>query len=311
MSYSPQRVKKRKKEIIILKLMQAKDRKLRWSELVEQTGFSKRTLSKRLKDLQREGALKRIVDAETEEYPPPVYYELQKGHILEPVDILFSALSRVVEISDVEVEKGKELFNRRVLSCLVECFSRIFLYGGIFDASVAVNPSNISKGQKTAPEKAAIRAEGPAFSVIEDTQDKMSTETRKLVEKVFSFKLDFKNVSDAVREEYKLPDEAKVEGPALDTVTTLAYFLWTPEMVHVLLEFYRLEKNNLNKFEQNLQSKLLVWPVVKQQNLEKDVDSLLSWWDKIFLSNPSQFFLTLLASKYWVDFTRSLPRPKQ
>ena len=62
---------------IIQELMFAKDQKLRWSDLLEKTGLSKRALSANLKSLQEQTPpqVRRIVDAETKEYPPPVYYQ--------------------------------------------------------------------------------------------------------------------------------------------------------------------------------------------------------------------------------------------
>ena len=64
------------KQRIIKSLFNAPNFALRWGELKDETRLSSRTLSKHLKDLQSEKKIVRIVDVITEEYPPPVYYEL-------------------------------------------------------------------------------------------------------------------------------------------------------------------------------------------------------------------------------------------
>ena len=67
---------KKSEQKIIAALTFAENQKLRWSDLVAKTELSKRALSQSLKSLQKQQRIRRIVDAQTEEYPPPVYYEL-------------------------------------------------------------------------------------------------------------------------------------------------------------------------------------------------------------------------------------------
>lgn len=97
--------KEKSKATIILALSSAGGR-LRWSDLLEKTGLSKRTLSLRLKDLEeKEGLIRRVVDTETKKYPPPVYYELTKQ--LNIIDLFFADLRRLVNLTEEEVAEGK------------------------------------------------------------------------------------------------------------------------------------------------------------------------------------------------------------
>ena len=55
--------------------------KARFTELVERTGLSRSTISRNLKALEEMGYVRRIVDSESKDYPPPVWYLLtEKGH---------------------------------------------------------------------------------------------------------------------------------------------------------------------------------------------------------------------------------------
>ncbi|MCW4019965.1 MAG: winged helix-turn-helix transcriptional regulator, partial [Candidatus Bathyarchaeota archaeon] len=80
---------------ILQTLMSASNQQLRWSDLLQKTELSKRTLSLSLKDLQRKGLVKRFVDSHAKEYPPPVYYKLaiEALHMEHTQRGLFSILS--------------------------------------------------------------------------------------------------------------------------------------------------------------------------------------------------------------------------
>jgi len=67
---------KKSEKRIIEALTFAENQKLRWNDLVAKTKLSKRALSQSLKSLQKQQQIRRIVGAQTEEYPPPVYYQL-------------------------------------------------------------------------------------------------------------------------------------------------------------------------------------------------------------------------------------------
>lgn len=67
---------KKSEQKIIAALTFAENQKLRWSDLVAQTKLSKRALSQTLKCLQKQQRIRRTVDTQTDEYPPPVYYQL-------------------------------------------------------------------------------------------------------------------------------------------------------------------------------------------------------------------------------------------
>lgn len=54
---------------------------LRFTKLLEATQMSKRALSLNLKKLVEKGIVKRGLDVECTEYPPPVYYQLSKDYL--------------------------------------------------------------------------------------------------------------------------------------------------------------------------------------------------------------------------------------
>jgi len=60
--------------LIFKALSQAKFNALRWSDLLEKTGLSPRGLKETLNSLIRDEKVARFVDANSDEYPPPVYY---------------------------------------------------------------------------------------------------------------------------------------------------------------------------------------------------------------------------------------------
>ena len=69
--------KKRSERKILSELMEAPQRGLRWKELLERTKISSRTLKKRLEDLENKGIVERRADADSREYPTPIYYVLR------------------------------------------------------------------------------------------------------------------------------------------------------------------------------------------------------------------------------------------
>jgi len=54
------------------------DRTLTWSQILNETKLSKRTLSQRLKDMKQRGLLTRKMDTSPSTYPPNVHYTLTK-----------------------------------------------------------------------------------------------------------------------------------------------------------------------------------------------------------------------------------------
>lgn len=87
----------RTRSLIVVTLLKA-GRELRWSELLELTKLSPRTLSLRLDDLQRDAMVTRRVSAGSGEYPPPVSYELSQ-----------LAVDRLAEFSDA-ADRARSLF---------------------------------------------------------------------------------------------------------------------------------------------------------------------------------------------------------
>lgn len=67
---------KKSEQRIIEALTFTENQKLRWGDLVKKTGLSKRALSQSLSTLVKQQRIRRLVDSETDEYPPPVYYQL-------------------------------------------------------------------------------------------------------------------------------------------------------------------------------------------------------------------------------------------
>ncbi len=79
-----------KSQLKILSYLSGKEGgKARFSEIVEDIGLSKATVSRNLKLLVEKGLIQRIVDKESNEYPPPVYYQItDKGrqYLKENID---------------------------------------------------------------------------------------------------------------------------------------------------------------------------------------------------------------------------------
>ena len=79
-----------KSQLKILSYLLGKvDGRARFSEIVEDVGLSKATVSRNLKLLVDKGLVQRVVDKESNEYPPPVYYQItNKGrqYLKENVD---------------------------------------------------------------------------------------------------------------------------------------------------------------------------------------------------------------------------------
>lgn len=79
-----------KSQLKILSYLLGKaDGRARFSEIVEDVGLSKATVSRNLKLLVDRGFVQRVVDRESNEYPPPVYYQITdkgKQYLQENVD---------------------------------------------------------------------------------------------------------------------------------------------------------------------------------------------------------------------------------
>jgi len=71
--------KAKSEEKILEALLNASPRGLRWGNLVEKTGLSKRTLNKRLIELEKRGIIGKYIDVKAGSYPPPVIYFLREG----------------------------------------------------------------------------------------------------------------------------------------------------------------------------------------------------------------------------------------
>jgi DNA-binding HxlR family transcriptional regulator len=75
-------VRSERTRALILSTLFEEGRALRWTELLELTKLSPRTLSLRLNDLEEEEAVTRRVSTEGGKYPPPVTYEItQVGRV--------------------------------------------------------------------------------------------------------------------------------------------------------------------------------------------------------------------------------------
>ena len=90
-------------------------RRLTWSELVQRTGLSEPTLSKRLHDLESRRLVKRIVDMKSGKYPTPVYYEATeeaKDPELHRTMFFAKVASHSFHLALLESEKNpKEMLN--------------------------------------------------------------------------------------------------------------------------------------------------------------------------------------------------------
>jgi DNA-binding HxlR family transcriptional regulator len=64
------------KALMRANLLDKDKRELSWTELLEQTKLSRRSLSIRLRSMEKSGLVRRRVDTSSGEYPPHVYYRL-------------------------------------------------------------------------------------------------------------------------------------------------------------------------------------------------------------------------------------------
>ncbi len=64
------------KALMRASLLSTKKQELSWTELVNHSGVSRRTLNLQLKRMEKNGLIKRRVDVSSGKYPPPVYYSL-------------------------------------------------------------------------------------------------------------------------------------------------------------------------------------------------------------------------------------------
>ena len=90
----------------ILQKLEVKKGRIRWKDLLEETRLSSRTLSRRLKELEERGVVRRIVD--TSVYPPAVYYEGTKLSYLLSLPLL-AGLNAVTQMLD------ERLHTRRII----------------------------------------------------------------------------------------------------------------------------------------------------------------------------------------------------
>lgn len=107
---------------IVKKLSQAENSRLRWSELVEQVGLSRRALSLNLKKLKKKKLVTRTVDARSKEYPPPVYYRLQPSKL----DLVGWFLGQLESagVPKEAIEKGRTVLSLSVLVYSVIIYHR-------------------------------------------------------------------------------------------------------------------------------------------------------------------------------------------
>lgn len=90
---------------------------MRWSTLLKETKLSSRTLTLRLKDLKKEGRVRRRINTSSSVYPPPVFYGLThdafKDQAVKRAVFQHEAVRRIQEWiiqglgCPIKVEKGK------------------------------------------------------------------------------------------------------------------------------------------------------------------------------------------------------------
>jgi DNA-binding HxlR family transcriptional regulator len=89
---------------------------LSWTELLDQSGLSRRALALRLKSMEKRGLVKRRVDASSGKYPPPVYYRLiQTDPRVNEILSQQKAYDRTVE-KELTFEESHEEFIRKLTS---------------------------------------------------------------------------------------------------------------------------------------------------------------------------------------------------
>lgn len=115
---------KESERAILEALTLAKNQKLRWTNLLKETKLCKRSLSTTLKSLKEKKQIQRIVDAEAQEYPPPVYYQLISK--IDLVDWFLNKL-RIIGFPEKPLEKGKKMLTQDVLLFSPFILSYIFV----------------------------------------------------------------------------------------------------------------------------------------------------------------------------------------
>lgn len=125
---------------ILQTLMSAPNQQLRWSDLLQKTELSKRTLSLSLKDLQRKGSVKRFVDSHAKEYPPPVYYKLaiEALHMEHAQRSLFSVLSMYLFNEILEGASTGRLRDEEFTRLFTERIGALAMYTLLEGLSMAV-----------------------------------------------------------------------------------------------------------------------------------------------------------------------------
>jgi len=123
---------------ILDKLMKAPRFQLRWTELMNKTGFSSRTLSRRLKNLENKKRVKRLLDTETRKYPPPVYYQLigeDERRIAEKIEKEWAGIrERTNNLFTITFEKPERFVEELML---------FILRDSIFTLHYAANESKV------------------------------------------------------------------------------------------------------------------------------------------------------------------------
>lgn len=93
-----------------------------WSQLLQSTGISSRTLQKTLKRLISEGLIERKIGS-SEKYPPPVFYSLTKKSVEALTPILFHLKARpyVFGYKICEWKKDEDGTIRQVIENMLYC----------------------------------------------------------------------------------------------------------------------------------------------------------------------------------------------
>jgi hypothetical protein len=281
MKYSASQVREENEQKILLALMEPKDNKLRWNVLKSKTKLSKRTLSKILQDLtsSERRILKRVVDVESGDYPPPVYYELIDKKALTLVDLFLTQLKTYGEnISEEDLTEGKKLLTEEVLQSLSEV---IFALKKDIRVSVHLDFEEIFN-------RAAIHAN--AGETIPKTELSHSL-------------LNFFTFKDS-REQLTNKDDEKRFKDLVSTDKDFMSFVneqvFNPYIFHIILQIITHER----KVEKNHKSysKLLeILPIIKKKHLEKNFDEIWEWWSKKILLKISGLSLIIpIIQECWL-----------
>ena len=291
MSSSPERIRERNKDTIKFTLSRAKGRKLRWSHLLEKTKLSRRTLSLRLKELEKENVIERVVDATSKAYPPPVFYILKQDYPITSKDIFLNDLSKQLEMSEQDIIKAKEIFTDALVKCLFDCALLVSQHKRIrltLDGASLFVPISPCKGS-------SISQSSPIKQMSNNLADMLSDSLELSIDWGNDFlgsdKEKWEKISGLEAPKGKTIVSAK-ENPQI-------YLRYGKNFlniitIHYVLSIYELEKKNKNSFD-GLTSALIISPYVKSCNIDKDFQTLLGWWKnlKIFGS----YFLHKVAAQ--------------